>query len=491
MTRQVRRVGAVVLALFGALFINLNVIQVLRADAYADDPRNTRTLQEAYAIRRGSILLADGATEIARAVDTGEQLRFRRTYDQAELYAHVTGAFSVQFGRSELERQFDEVLRGDEDPFGSFADLVAGREQVGETIVTTIEPAVQAAARDALGQRRGAVVALDPSTGEILALWSYPSYDPNQLSGGGSDAIVAARTALEADPAQPLLNRALRGFYPPGSTFKVVTAAAALEAGTDAQATFEDPVSTDLPQTDAEIGNFGGGRCNGGQPITLAEALQVSCNTTFAQLGLDLGPGPLAERATAFGFDSDLGGQLAALQPSRFPPPGDLDPPATAQSAIGQRDVRATPLQMAVVAGAVGEGGTLRAPRLVSRIEDFSGVVRRTFEPAVIGQALSVGSARALTEMMVAVVEDGTAVRAGIDGVAVAGKTGTAQTGVAGGAPTVWFTGFAPAEDPTVAVAVVLEDGGDVGDEATGGQVAAPIARTVIAAALQQQQQQR
>lgn len=488
MNHQVRRVAAFVLVLFGALFINLNVQQVLRAEAYRENPRNViRQLEREYSVQRGSILLADGATEAARSEDTAGELRFRRVFTDGPLYAHVTGYSSFIYGRTGLERAQNEVLSGQADVVGSIGDLLSGREQHGDTVVSTIQPAVQAAARQSLGDRRGAVVALDPSTGAVLALWSSPSYDPNQLSAigeGAGETIRATWEQFNADPGRPLENRALRGLYAPGSTFKLVTAAAALESGLTPESPFDDPPELDLPQTTATIGNFGGGRCNGGQPLTLAQALAVSCNTTFARLGLDLGAARLVQQAQAFGLGGDLGGQLDGLEPSVIPPPDQLDPPATAQSAIGQRDVRVTPLQMAALTGAIGEGGVLRAPRLVDRIEDFGGETLRSTGVAEVGRPVSQGTAAALTEMMVGVVERGSGTAAAIEGVRVAGKTGTAESGVEGAPPTVWFTCFAPAEDPVVAVAVVVEDGGEVGNEATGGRVAAPIARGVVQAAL-------
>jgi len=485
MTRRVRRVSAVILALFAALFVNLNVVQVLRAEEYAENPRNaTRQLQREYGIRRGSILAADSATEIARVEETGGRLRFRRLYSDGPLYAHVTGFYSFVFGRSELERTENDVLTGSADVIGSFGDLLSGQEQRGDTVVSTVRPEVQRAAREALGDRRGSVVAIDPATGDVLALWSSPSYDPNELAQQDGEAVRSAWDRLNADPARPLENRATRRFYAPGSTFKLVTTAAALEAGRRPEDTFPDPVRQDLPQTTATIGNFGGGLCNGGAPITLEKALQVSCNTTFAQLALELGPERLVAQAQAFGIDGDLGGHLPGLIPSRIPPAESLDPPATAQSAIGQRDVQVTPVQMASIAGAIGEGGVLNAPRLVREIEDFGGAALETRPTSMVNQAVSPETAATLREMMVMVVERGTGRAARIPGVRVAGKTGTAESGIEGMPPTVWFVGFAPADDPVIAVAVVVEDGGEVGNEATGGAIAAPIARAVLQAGL-------
>jgi peptidoglycan glycosyltransferase len=493
MSRQLRRVAWAMFALFGILFVNLNVIQVLRAEEFAQDNRNARQLIREYDIRRGSIVVeqseeADETEEIARVVETAGRLRYLRRYPAGPLYAHVTGFYSIVYGRAQLESTYNDFLVGSapETFARNIVDLLAGRERRGDDLIATIDPDVQAAAAEALGDRIGAVAAIDPSTGEVLALWSNPTYDPNVLSSHDTEAIRDYWERLEADPDKPRLNRATQAWYPPGSTFKVVTAAAALESGIGAQDTFPDPVRQPLPLTSATIGNFGGGPCNRGQPITLERALEVSCNTTFAQLGLRLGSEALVEQAEAFGLNQAWPFDLPLLE-SRIP--DELDPPATAQSAIGQRDVRVTPLQMAMVAGAVANEGELLRPRVVRRVEDFAGRIIQTYEPEPLvfpgkadAQVMSPENARTLRELMVGVVEAGTGRRARIPGVRVGGKTGTAQHG--DGPPFAWFIGFAPADAPRVAVAVVIEGGGGLGDEATGGVLAAPVARAVMEAAL-------
>lgn len=492
MNAGIRRVALAMVVLFAALFVNLNYLQVVRADDLATNSGNARQLVEEYESERGRILIGRGGQTrpIAESVDTGGELRYLRTYDSGPLFAHVTGFSSPIFGRSEIERAFNEQLTGNapEAFTRNLADLLAGRERAGDAVHSTVRAEVQQAARDALGDREGAVVALEPATGAVLALWSSPTFDPNELASHNPGQVRNAWQRLNDDPTEPLLNRAVREAYPPGSTFKLVTAAAALEAGISPDQTFPDPAALDLPQTTATIGNFSGGTCNGGTPISLSQALTVSCNTTFAQLGLELGSQALAEQADRFGFNTDWTFQLPAVGTSRVP--SDLDPPATAQSAIGQRDVRATPLQMAMVTAAVANDGVLMTPRVVDRVEDTSGRVLRELPPQELAlpdqpgaQAISRSSADALQSMMVNVVAAGSGTAAQISGVQVAGKTGTAQTGE-GRPPTVWFVGFAPADNPAVAVAVVVPDGGGAGAGATGGQVSAPIARDVIQAAL-------
>jgi penicillin-binding protein A len=492
MTPQVRKTAIGMFVLFAALFVNLNVIQVLQADELANDSRNSRGLIREYEVRRGLILAADGSTELARVLPTEGTLRYQREYGDGPLFAHVTGYHSIVFGRSELEQAANDFLVGaaPETFARNLGDLLAGRERTGDDVITTIRPQVQAAAREALGDRRGAVVALQPRTGEILALWSAPSYDPGRLSTHDRAAASAYWGELNADPGRPLINRAVREWYPPGSTFKLVTAAAALEAGLATPTTsFPDPVEQALPQTSAVIRNFGRGTCGSGGTVTLEEAMTVSCNTTFAQLGLDLGAEQLVAMGERFGMNQRIidTGQVPSPLDSRMPT--ELDAPQTAQSAIGQFDVRTTPLQMALIAATIGNGGVLTEPRLLNAVEDERSAPLVEYEPTPLvpsgmsdAQAISASTAAALRDMMRNVVTNGTGRNAAIPGVDVAGKTGTAETGADN--PTVWFVGFAPAEDPQVAVAVVIEDGGGVGSEATGGALAAPVARAVMQAAL-------
>ncbi len=481
MTRPLRRVAIIILVLFAVLFVNVNYIQVLRAEEYRNRDA-TRQLARDYAVKRGDILAAD-ESQLATVREMEGELRFPRVYPQGPLYAGITGFLSPVFGRTQLERTQDEALSGSGNAIETFADLLAGREPVGNNIITTIDPAVQQAARDALGDRRGAIAALDPGTGEVLALWSFPTFDPNEVATLNEEAARATWEQLEGATPDPRLNRASQETFAPGSTFKIITAAAAVEAGMPLDREFEDPGEFTLPGTSTNIPNFGGGLCNGGNPLDLARALQVSCNTTFAQLGSEFND-ELVEQAQRFGFTTDLGGQLPQVAPSFVTDEsGTLDPASAGQAGIGQLNVRATPLQMAAAAGAIGAGGVLRVPRLVNAVQDYGGSNLRTFQPAEFGRPISSTTAATLTRMMVGVVEDGTGEAAQIPGVQVAGKTGTAQRGE-GQNPNVWFVGFAPAANPTVAVAVLIEDGAGVGSEATGGRLAAPVARTVMQAAL-------
>jgi penicillin-binding protein A len=481
MNTPLRRIAVVVIAMFLALMGAATWVQYVQAAQLNADPRNVRTLYREYDNFRGPIVV--GGEPIASSTPVDDPFGYQRAYAAGPLYAHATGYYSIVFGRTGLEQAANDVLTGTADSLflSRIGDLVTGRQPQGSSVELTLDPAVQQAAATALGNQRGAVVALDPATGAILAMVSSPSYDPNVLAAHSSQAVNDAYRALDDDPAAPLVNRAIAGdTYPPGSTFKLVDAAAALESGLTPESPVPAPDVLPLPSSSATIGNFGGSSCGGGGTVSLAEALRISCNTAFAQLGLDLGADALREQAERFGFGSSPSIPLR-VTPSRFP--ADPDRPQTALAAIGQQDVRATPLQMAMVSAAIANGGEQMAPYLVRTVRSPDLDVVEQASPAVARTSVSPATAAALRDMMVQVVATGTGTAAQIPGVTVAGKTGTAQT-TDDAAPHAWFTAFAPAEDPRVAVAVVVENGGSAGNEATGGRVAAPVARAVIEAVL-------
>jgi peptidoglycan glycosyltransferase len=482
MERQIRLVATGFLILFGLLGLNVNYIQVIAAGDLANNPANKRLLIQEYDVQRGQIIAADGRTVIATSEESRGALKYLRRYPQGARYAHLSGYYSFVFGRSELEQRYNDLLSGraPEVALQSFVDEVLGRDRRGASLVLTIDPRLQETADAALGGRPGAVAALNPQTGEILALVANPSFDPNALSSHDGKAIRRAWKRLNADPAKPLLSAATDDFFPPGSTFKIVVAAAALENGITPETSFPNPPELDLPQTTSTLENFGGDHCLGGAPeITLAQALEVSCNVAFAEIGLELGAERLSEQARAFGFSGDIEFDIP-FQEGNFPPAESFtdDLPGVAFSAIGQKDVRTNVLHLALVAGAIGNGGVMMQPTLVREVRDPLGRIVRRLRPQVFGEPMSPPSAAELTRMMQSVVESGTGTAAQIPGVNVAGKTGTAQN--PGGDPHAWFVAFAPAEQPTIAVAVAVLNGGDLGSEATGGAVAAPIARTVM-----------
>lgn len=478
MSKQIGRVAIAVTVLFGALFVNLNVITLLQADELANHPANRRVIVREYQIERGPLVVGERA--IAQSVPTDGEFRFLRTYPEGALYGHLTGYYSIVLQRSGLEAALNEELTGrtTEEVAQNLGELLGGSQRAGNSVELTIDDAAQRAARDALDGRTGAVVALNPRTGAVLAAYANPSFDPGPLSSHDPRQINEAWGPLRDDPDQPLLDRTIAETYPPGSAFKVVTAAAALEHGMEPSEMFPDEGVYDVPQTSADIGNYGGGPCLDGGDISLHDAMRLSCNTAFARLGVDLGEEVLRDQAERFGFNLAPPYELDVTA-SVFP--RDLDVPATAQSAIGQRDVRATPMGMALMAASIANGGELMRPHLVRTVRDPHGqqlrgpdVGRWTGLPGG-GEPISPRTAQQLRDMMIDVVETGTGTAARIDGVEVGGKTGTAQTG---STPTTWFIGFAADQ---VAVAVVLPN---VGDDATGGATAAPVARAVMAAAL-------
>ncbi|TNM69024.1 penicillin-binding protein 2 [Streptomyces sp. NP160] len=483
MNAPLRRLAVVVTAMFTALMVAATWVQFVDAGQLRADPRNSRTLYEQLGRERGPITTADG-TVIAESVPKDDRYRYQRTYPEGELYSAVTGTYSVTSGASGLERAEDAYLSGDSDKFffRRVSDLLTGTQPGGAVVETTIRDAVQQAAADGLGDQQGAVVALDPTTGDVLALYSSPGWDPNALADHDTAAAAQARAALSDADGDPLVSKATAQSYPPGSTFKLVTTAAALESGQyTADSVLEGPAELQLPQTTATLANDDDRPCGTDGRTSLADALRVSCNTAYASLGLALGQDALREQAEKFGFDSsfDIPTRVAA---SRFPSQ-DLNPPQLAQSSIGQFDVQATPMQMAMVAAAIANGGVVMQPNLVRTVRGRDLEVLEAPRPTERGRAVSEQTASSLTAMMEGVVQSGTGRRAQIPGVSVAGKTGTAQN-EAGAAPHAWFTAFAPANDPQVAVAVFVESGGSAAQEASGGSVAAPIAKSVIEAAL-------
>jgi peptidoglycan glycosyltransferase len=482
MQPQIRRVGIGLMVLFVAVFLQLNYVQIFAAKEIASNGANKRALLREYSIKRGDILTANGV-QVATSEKTNNEYKYVRKYPQGELYGHITGYYSRWYGNERIERTYQDQLLGDAGVLSmqDIEDRLFDRGTKGETVRLTVDSRLQEAAQQALGDNRGAVVAIAPDTGEIRALWSNPSFDPEPLADPDSKVAAAYWKQLKVNsPTSPLVNLATSKGYPPGSTFKVVTTAAALESGRyQKDSTFPDPLELKLPQTTQTLTNFSKSTCNGGAEIDLFTALRVSCDTTYALLGLKI-PNEISTMADDFGFNSTLPIDISS-QPSNFPDVPDDQEPLRAYAAIGQGDVNATPLQMALVAAGVANDGQVPSPHLVRDIIDPSGAIVRHYEPDPIGEAMSSQTAQTVTEMMTAVVESGTGTAAQIEGVQVAGKTGTAQT-VEGQNPHTWFICFAPADNPKIALAVLVEHGGSFGSEATGGAVAAPIARAVLEA---------
>ena len=482
MNSPVRKLSLVVAALFASLLVSTTLIQYVFAADLNARPDNRRTLLSTFARERGAILV--GETPIARSVPSDDEYTYQREYPEGPLYAHVTGFYSFFGAQGGLEQAENALLSGSSDKlfYRRVSDLFTGRRPQGATLETTLDAKVQAAAEEGLDGIRGAAVALDPKTGAILAMVSHPTYDPNNLATHDLGALEKNYTRLNEDPAKPLVNRSINGdLYPPGSVFKVVTAAAALSTGEYTEDTVvPGPAVLDLPQTDADLPNAFDGPCGPNSEVTLTEALAVSCNTAFARIGMDIGAEALQAQAAKFGFGDSI------TIPMRVTPstvPAEMNLPQLAQASIGQYDVRATPLQMAMVAAGVANRGTVMRPYLVQSVIGSDLAVIESTDAQELSQAVTPEVAAQLNRMMVAVVEDGSGRRAQIEGVEVAGKTGTAQHGE-GRKAHAWFISFAPAADPEIAVAVIAEDGGVAGSEAGGGAVAAPIAKLMMEARL-------
>lgn len=482
MNGPLRRLAIVVAVLFGALMIGDTWVQFVSADSLNTRPGNARSLYKEYGRERGPILVAGSA--VAESVPVDDSYGYLRKYPGGELYSAVTGFYSVVYGATGMESAAGDQLSGTADQlfYRRIGDLLTGNQPQGASVELTINPKLQQIAWDSLGDQRGAVVALNPKTGAILAMVSKPAYDPDVLASHDVKKVRTARAKLLDDPTRPLDNRAIAGnLYPPGSVFKIITSAAALEDGITPQTALDGPSGYKLPGSSSVLDNDFRGPCGANDKVTLEDALTISCNTAFASLGVQLGDEKLRAQAEKFGFGQDLRIPLK-VTPSSYPPV--VDDAQTALSAIGQYEDRVTPLQVAMVSAAVANKGVLMQPNLVRTIRNGSNLaVIDEPKPKQLGEPISAQTAAELTEMMTAVVRTGTGTRARIDGVTVAGKTGTAQNGE-GKPPVAWFTAFAPAEDPTIAIAVVVEDGGTLGDAASGGKVAAPIARDVIEAAV-------
>ena len=482
MNKELKRVSIVVVLMFIALFVSSSVIQVVSADELSADSRNTRTLLDSFIAQRGPILI-DGVP-IAESTPVDDDYNFLRVYANGPLYASATGYFTLNQGNTGVEGALNDFLSGNSNAqfFDQVNSILTGQDPKGDAVELTLDPAVQQAAWDALGENSGAVVAIDPKTGAILAMVSKASFDPNILAVHDTPQVIANYEALLDDPADPLVNRAIGGdLYPPGSVFKLVVAAAAIESGDyTPDSEFPNPATFTLPGSSSVINNAEGGTCGGGSTVTIETALRLSCNIPFAQLGSALGYDAIHDMAKQLGFESSFDIPQRST-PSVYPPTE-----SEAQlmlSSFGQASVRVTPLQIAMNSAAIANDGTLMEPTLIEKIlaPDLSD--RVTTEPSVYNTPMSSETADTLTQMMVGNVANGAASNARISGVSVAGKTGTAENGK--GEPyTLWFTGFAPAEDPEVAVAVVVENGGGLGQTGFGNSVAAPIAKKVLEAVL-------
>jgi penicillin-binding protein A len=490
MNTSLRRISIAIMGLIVLLLANATLTQVFRADGLRSDPRNQRVLLDEYSRQRGQI--SAGGQLLAYSTSTDGHFRFLRVYPNPQAYAPVTGFYSLLYSSTGLERAEDSVLNGsDERLFGRrLADFFTGRDPRGGNVATTINPQVQQAAWDAMqkgcggGPCKGSVVALEPSTGKILGMVSSPSYDPNLLASHDGNVQSDSWQQLRDDPNSPLVNRAISETYPPGSTFKVITTAAALANGATPDTQVTAAARIPLPDSTATLENYGGTTCGSDPTTTLRIAFAKSCNTAFVDLGIKTGADALRKTAQAFGLDSappPIPLQVAASTVGPI-----TDSAALGMSSIGQKDVALTPLQNAMIAAAVANGGVMMQPYLVDDLKGPDLANLSSTSPHELRRAVSSQVATTLTDLMID-AEQVTQQTGAIAGVQIASKTGTAEHGSdpRNTPPHAWYIAFAPAKAPKVAIAVLVENGGDR-LSATGGALAAPIGRATIAAALRE-----
>ena len=487
MNRAIRRLGLGMLALYLALFVKLNWIQVVQKSSLDANPLNTAQVRRDFNRARGSITTADGVV-IAQTVpnpDPNSEFTQVRQYPQGELFGQVTGFFSFRYGSSGLEREYGDLLTGQtfKQQVQGFSDLLVAKDNVGNLRIS-LRKDIQQVAQQQLGNREGSVVAIDPRTGALLAMYSWPTYDPTYLSTTDAKVEQAAWNLLNQAKGQPMRAHPYQDRYFPGSTFKVVTGSTGLQSGkvTNDQPVYPVESSWTPPQTDKSISNFGGEVCGGALP----EALRVSCNTAFARMGTEtIGGDLMVNGARSFGFDQPVPIDMPAPAQSVFPTDVTSNPPKLAQSSIGQNDVQATPLQMALVAAGVANGGTIMTPHLMTEVRDSQGNVVESYKPKAWLTPLDQANAAIMRQDMMGVVAGGTATVLQIPGYDVGGKTGTAQLGTVPPRSHTWMIAFAgpPGQPPTVAVSVVVLNQPGA-SEFTGSQVAGPIAKAVLQAAL-------
>lgn len=493
MNKPLKFITRAVFGMFIVLFFSVTMIQFVQADDLRANDLNSRTLMNSYKVERGSILV-DG-DPVAFSTPTDDDYRYVRQYSNGPLYAPLTGYFSRQQGMTGLESAMNQDLSGSGNAqfFTRIMNTLNGVEPQGSSVETTIDPAAQQAAYDAMTQNgfSGAVVALEPKTGKVLAMVSTPGYDPNQLSSNNNADIITNYRQLNDDPTQPLQNRAIAGdLYHPGSVYKLVSAAAAIEAGKATPSTeFDNPAQWTLPQSTSVLQNSTRTTCGTGAKATLEQAIVMSCNIPIAEMTTQLDDNAVSDMAEQFGFEKDLSIPMT-VTPSQSPTPDGKA--QVALSSIGQQDVRATPLQIAMVSAGIANGGVVMKPNVVEKVITPDLTVEKEYTPEQFSQPISKKTADLITQMMERGVDtpEGYAQKAAIDGVRVAGKTGTAENGNdADGNPlpyTLWFTGFAPVDDPQVAVAVVIADGGGEAYQNVGGSFELPtaVAKQVMEAVL-------
>ncbi|MGK3955226.1 peptidoglycan D,D-transpeptidase FtsI family protein [Arthrobacter sp. R4] len=482
MNQAIRNSWVAAIAMFALIFGALSYVQVIGADDLKANAWNKRAILQDYCNDRGAIIV--GGTPIAESVEGSETCKFQRTYSQPELYAGITGYFSQNYGATGLEIAMNDQLAGSSDQqfLDRIGQLFLGNQPKGASVELTIDPRIQQLAYDLIPDgQRGSIVVTNPKTGAILAMVSKPSYNPNLIATQDPTAESTNINELVKVPGINL-NQSVSGptgeLLAPGSVFKLVDTAAALNSGKyNKDSQLPNPAEMPFTGISYKLPNYAGGNCYTRDTASFAFALQQSCNTPFASIALDLGRDAIAEQAKKFGFGESLGDQLKldyALQGF----PDNLDEPGLAQSAIGQKDVRATPLQIALMTAAIANDGVQMSPNLVKTLRSPDLRVLEEPQPTPLRTSTTPDIANQITEWMTSAVSEGIARGAAVPGVQVAGKTGTAELG--NGLNNSWFTGFAPANNPQVGVTIVME-GVDI---TTGAQLTSPNAKKIFEAVL-------
>lgn len=489
MNQRIRRLAIALVLLYAILFVQLNVIQVVRKTALDDDPRNTRQTVRDFNDPRGPIETADGVVvAYSERTETGGEHPWQRVYPEGELYAHLTGYFTFAYGATQVERVANDVLAGrtTQQQVNGLAALFRGGDTTG-SVRLTIDSRIQESAQRALGEREGSVVVVDVQTGAVKAMWSFPSFDPNYVATHDDRAAGDVLEFLDRIAGNPLLANAYQERYMPGSTFKVITTAAALDAGVvDLASVFDEESEFLPPQTSDPITNYGGKRCGG----DLTEVFRRSCNTPFARLALAVGPESMVVASERFGIGEPIPFDLPRPAASQF---GDVDYfesnlPLLAIGGFGQGNTQMVPLHMALIAASVANKGLMMKPFVIDAMFDHDGRLLDRTAPSIWKQTMSEETSAILGRLMVEVVERGTASCCFdlANGISAAAKTGTAQLNAAGEPERshAWMIGFAPATAPRYAFAVVLKGTNAEISEGTGGTLAGPIAEKVLDIAL-------
>lgn len=491
MNTKIRRLSVALMVLFGLLFVQINRWQVVERGSLVDDPRNNRVVTRLFDKPRGPIVTADGeiaAESVPVDPTTSDRWQWQRTYPTADLLSGVTGYFTLGFGATQIERRFSDVLAGTTPAQQLLAaDSLFADEALTGSVHLTVRADLQRVAQQALAGRVGSVVMLDPRDGAVLALYSNPTFDANRVAVHDQGAAADEFERLEADPEKPLLMNAYRERYMPGSTFKILTTAIGLQSGALAEDT-AFPVERRWvpPNTDNPIRNYGGTRCGG----DLAEVFRRSCNIPFARAAVDIGPDAMVAGLAEFGVEEEIPFDLPGAAASTFGAGAEDFADSLALLAIhgfGQGSVQMVPLHMAMVAGAVANDGVMMVPHVVHETRANDGTLLSRTQPRVWKTPMTAGTAAILSDFMVQVVRNGTAScclrLAG--GVQAAAKTGTAQLFDEGPERShAWIVAFAPAEEPRVAVAVMLKGVDDEISASTGGRLAGPVAKVLLDAAL-------